>query len=143
MRSSNMAKATSRQFIGDGEKSKHAEEWYDRTKTWRKIDITKSGIRGRSRRNGGGGKRTLRSNKHCPALVYGASHHRPVYERMVARSSRPRDQLRCGNPDDAPDDGRADMDRWVGAPRLAAQFCLPAAISGEHAETATTDREGQ
>jgi hypothetical protein len=62
---------------------------------------------------------------------------------MVAQSSRPRDQLRCGNPGDAPGDGRADMDRWVDAPRLAAQFCLSAAISVEHAETATIDRKGQ
>jgi hypothetical protein len=38
---------------------------------------------------------------------------------------------------------RRDMDRWRCATRLAAQLCLSSAVSGEHAETPTGNREGQ
>src|ERR1700731_3262190 len=93
-------------------------------------------IRGRLRHRSGGGRWTFRQNEHRPALAYDAPHHRSIYKRMVTRSRRPRSQLRRGNFDDASNDGCADMDRWVGAPSLAARICLFATISAEHAETA-------
>src|ERR1700731_5031875 len=100
-------------------------------------------IRGRLRHRSGGGRWTFRSNEHRPALAYGAPHPRSLYKRMVTRSRRPRNELRRGNSDDAPNDGGVDMDRWVGASRLAPQICVFAAISAAHAETAAMDRKGQ
>src|SRR5215470_15526821 len=103
----------------------------------------KSGIRKGRGKNRISHKWMFRSNKHRPALAYGASDCRSILERVVARNGRSQ-QRHCRNPAEyTPKLWRADLDRYHGAARLAAQFRLSAAVSREHAETATNNRQGQ